>query len=128
MEIPGNTRKYQLAAETRLIEAWKAVLIEDNCMREVLKLRHRGNYRTRNNHVDFLEPGVDDIYGSAGFVQTTAKLWNASPMSVKEAPTISLAKKEIRNFVTEKMCFLFSADSHLEQTYKKVEREREYMW
>lgn len=103
LEDVGWLSVNQLAAETRLIEAWKAVHIEDNCMREVLKLRHRGNYRTRNNHVDFLEPGVDDIYGSAGFVQTTAKLWNASPMSVKEAPTINLAKKEIRKFVTEKI-------------------------
>ena len=72
-------------------------------MKEVLKPRHKGNYRTRSNHVDFLEHGVDDIHGSAGFVQTTARLWNDSPMSVKEATTISLAKKEIRRFVRDKI-------------------------
>ena len=68
-------------------------------MKEVLKLRHKGNYNTRTNHVDFLDPGVGDIHGSAGFVHTTAKLWNKAPLSVKEAHTLSSAKKEIRNFV-----------------------------
>ena len=93
----------QLAPENRLIKAWKSVHLEDYCMKEVLQLRHKGNYRTRINHVDFLDLGVDDIYGSCGFVKTTAKLWNESPMSVKEATTISLAKKEIRRFVMEKI-------------------------
>ena len=89
----------QLAAETRLIEAWKTLHLEDYCMKDVLKLRHKGNYNTRTNHVDYLDPGVSDIHGSAGFVQTTAKLWNKAPLSVKEAHTLSSAKKEIRNFV-----------------------------
>ena len=93
----------QLAAETRLIEAWKSFHIENYCMKEVLKPRYKGNYRTRSNHVDFLELGVDDIHGSAGFVQTTARLWKDSPMSVKEATTISLAKKEIRRIVRDKI-------------------------
>ena len=68
-------------------------------MKEVLKLRHKGNYNTRTNHVDFLDPGVSDIHGSAGFVHTTAKLWNKAPLSVKDAQSLSLAKQEIRNFV-----------------------------
>ena len=93
----------QLAAETRLVEAWKSVHIDNYCMRDVIKLRPKGNYNTRMNKVEFLDTGVDDIHGSAGFVQTTAKLWNAAPISVKEALTISLAKKEIRKFVLEKI-------------------------
>ena len=42
----------QLAAETRLIEAWKSVHIDDYCMKDVLKLRHKGSYNTRSKHVD----------------------------------------------------------------------------
>ena len=91
----------QLAAETRLIEAWKTVHFEDYCMKDVLKLRHKGSYNTRSNQVNYLEAGVEDVYGSAGFVKTTAKLWNKSPNSVKEAPSISSAKTEIRRFVKE---------------------------
>ena len=69
-------------------------------MKDILKLRNKGNYNTRSNNVDYLDTGVED--GSAGFVNITAKLWNKSPNSVKEAPTISLAKKE-RRFVTEEI-------------------------
>ena len=103
LEDSGWLSVNQLAAETRLVEAWKSVHIEDYCMNEVLQLRHKGSYRTRTNHVDFLESGVDDIYGSAGFVHTTAKLWNESPLSVKEATSINSAKREIRKFVIEKI-------------------------
>ena len=93
----------QLAAETRLIEAWKTVHLEDYCMKDVLKLRHKGNNNTRRNHVNFLDTGVEDIYGSSSFVNSTAKLWNKSPDSVKEAPSLSSAKKEIRRFVKEEI-------------------------
>ena len=58
---------------------------------------------TRSNNVDYLDTGVEDIYGSAGFVNTTAKLWNKSPQLVKEAATISIAKREIRKFVLEEI-------------------------
>ena len=70
-------------------------------MNEVLHLRHKGTYRTRQNHVNFLETGVEDLYGSAGFVNTTAKIWNKSPNSVKDAKSLSIAKREIRKFVKE---------------------------
>ena len=103
LEESGWLSVNQLAAETRLIEAWKSVHIEDYCMNEVLQLRNKGNYRTRTNHVNFLETGVDDTYGSASFVHTTAKLWNESPLSVKEATNIHSAKREIRKFVLEKI-------------------------
>ena len=86
----------QLATEISLLKAWKSCHKEDYCMKEVLKLRPKGNYRTKIKHVDFLDSGVDDICEFAGFVHTTAKLWNVSPFSLKDAPTISLAKKEIR--------------------------------
>ena len=92
-----------LAAETRLLEAWKSVHLEEYCMKDVLKIRPKSNYNTRRNHVNFLETGAEDIYGSAGFVNTTAKLWNKSPDSVKEATSLSQAKREIRTFVIEEI-------------------------
>ena len=72
-------------------------------MKDVLKIRKKGNYNTRRNHVNFLEAGVEDIYGSAGFANTTAKLWNKSPDSIKEAISLSQAKTEIRRFVKEEI-------------------------
>ena len=95
----------QLAAQTRLIQAWKSVHLENNCMKDVLHLRPKGNYNTRLNNVDLLDTGVEDIYGSAGFVNATAKLWNKAPKSVKEASSLCVAKREIRKFVEEKIPF-----------------------
>ena len=68
-------------------------------------MQKKGNYNTRLNNVDLLDTGVDDLYGSAGFVHATAKLWNKAPMSVKEASSLSLAKREIRKFVEEEIPF-----------------------
>ena len=72
-------------------------------MKEILHLRPKGNYRTRQNHIDYLDTGVNDIYGSAGFVYTTAKLWNRAPLAVKEATSINIAKIEIRKFVMDEI-------------------------
>ena len=103
LEDMGWFSMNQFLAETRLLEAWKTVHVDDYCMQDILKLRYKGSYNTRSNQVDFLDTGVEDIYGSAGFVNLTAKLWNKSPISVKEAPSLSLAKQEIRKFVKEKI-------------------------
>ena len=103
LEDVGWLSVNQIAAETRLIEAWKSVNQEDYCMKEVLHLRPKGTYNTRQNHIDFLQTGVDDIYGSAGFVHTTAKLWNKAPESVKLAPSLKLAKEKIKQFVREEI-------------------------
>ena len=95
----------QLAAQTRLIQAWKSLHEENNCLKEVLHLRPKGNYNTRLNNVDLLDTGVEDLYGSAGFAHATAKLWNKAPASIKDAPSISIAKREIRKWVEEEIPF-----------------------
>ena len=69
----------------------------------VLQLRPKSNYNTRQNQMDLLDPGVDDIYGSAGFVNTTAKLWNKAPISVKLASSLDQAKQKIKQFVREEI-------------------------
>ena len=43
------------------------------------------------------------IYGSAGFVKTTAKLWNKAPMSIKLASSLDQAKERIKKFVREEI-------------------------
>ena len=74
-------------------------------MRDVLHLRPKGNYNTRLNQVDLLDTGVEDLHGSASFVHATAKLWNKAPLSIKEASSFNVAKREIRKFVEEKIPF-----------------------
>ena len=69
----------------------------------LLHLRPKRNYRTRQNLIDFFDTGVNDIYGSAGFVHTTARLWNKAPLTVKEATFINIVKIEIRKFVMDEI-------------------------
>ena len=85
----------QMAAESRLVEAWKTANLEDYCLKDTLKKRQKGTYATRSSNEEFFERGVDDLHGSAGFVNPTAKIWNEAPKAVKSA------KRHIRNFVKE---------------------------
>ena len=89
----------QLSAEIRLIEAWKAANSEGYCLGETLVKQHKRGYATRSNDVVLFDLGANDIHGSTGFVNTTAKLWNRSPVEIKKASTLDQAKREIRKFV-----------------------------
>ena len=89
----------QLSAEIRLIEAWKAANLEAYCLGETLVKQSKSGYATRSNDVVLFDLGANDIHGSTGFVNTTAKLWNRSPVEIKKASTLDQAKREIRKFV-----------------------------
>ena len=89
----------QLAAETRLVEAWKTAKSEDYCLNDILKKKRKGPYSTRSNDKDLFERGVEDLHGSADFVNPTARIWNEAPDEIKNATRLSEAKRCIRNFV-----------------------------
>ena len=91
----------QLSAEIRLIEAWKGANLEDYCLGETLVKQKKSAYATRSNDVVLFDLGVNDIHGSTGFVNTTARLWNKCPVEIKKASTLDKAKREIRNFVKD---------------------------
>ena len=90
----------QLCAETRLVEAWKAVHLEDYCMKDTLTIREKSKHmRTRSNDHTLLETGQKDKYSNGSFLYLTAKVWNSAPQSVKEATTLYQAKGAIKRFV-----------------------------
>ena len=89
----------QLSAQTRLVEAWKTANLEDYCLQNTLHKAKKGHYATRRNENVLFDQGIDDLYGSASFVNQTAKLWNMAPDNIKKAKNIDQAKREIRNFV-----------------------------
>ena len=89
----------QLAFETRLVEAWKTSKTQDYCLNDILTKKMKGPYSTRSNSQDLFERGVDDLHGSAGFVNPTARIWNIAPEEVKNANSLSEVKRHIRNFV-----------------------------
>ena len=89
----------QIASESRLIEAWKTAKFEDYCLNDTLKKRVKNSYSTRTQNQDFFERGVNDLKGSVGFVNSTARIWNQAPEEIRCAKTLTEAKRHIRNYV-----------------------------
>ena len=90
----------QLAANIRLIEAWKSVHIknypvqlEPNKKSESQTDRELRPSSTRQ----FNENSRTKI-GEHSFCCNAAKLWNQAPLSIKEAKTLHSAKREIKKF------------------------------
>ena len=89
----------QMAAESRLIQAWKTAYNQDYCLNDTLKKRHKSSYQTRSQQQDYFERGVLDLHGSVGFVNSTAKIWNSAPDKIKTASSLPEARRNIRAFV-----------------------------
>ena len=89
----------QMAAESRLIHAWKTAYNHDYCLNDTLKKRHKSSYQTRSQQQDFFERGVPDLHGSVGFVNTTAKIWNSASEEIRTSASLSEARRHIRNYV-----------------------------
>ena len=90
----------QICAQTRLIEAWKTINVEDYCLGEVLRLKKKSEHMcTRSNKQDLFETSQPNKFANASFAQKTSQIWNECPKSVKEAKSLTLAKKAIRQFV-----------------------------
>ena len=89
----------QMSAQTRLMEAWKAINVDDYCMKDTLKIRTKGAYKTRSSDMVLLDHGDDGLH--TGFANPTSKIWNKAPRKIKQAESIYQAKKSIRDYVAE---------------------------
>ena len=68
-------------------------------MKDTLKIRKKGAYRTRSSNLVLLEHGDDGLH--TGFANPTSKIWNRASAKLKEAKTLNQAKKLIREYVKE---------------------------
>ena len=91
----------QMCAQTRLMEAWKSINLENYCMSDNLKVRQKGAYKTRSSDLVLLDHGEDGVHTS--FVNPTSKIWNKAARDLKQAETLDQAKKSIRKYVIEKV-------------------------
>ena len=92
----------QLCAETRLLEAWKTVHVENYCLEDTLKLKRRPKTQymsTRSTAHTLLETGQRDRFSNGSFVHKTALIWNTAPKNVRQATNLCQAKTLIRTFV-----------------------------
>ena len=85
----------QMAAETRLLETWKAINVPKYPLKQFFKKKTVNGRETRATvRGDLLEYGA-----SKCFWNVASKLYNGSPSNIKCATTISQAKREIKKFV-----------------------------
>ena len=85
----------QLAAEVRLVEAWKAIHQDSS----LSGLFQRIDSSTRANSHNAVKIGLNSAIKESSFLHPSAKLWNMAPPTVVNAPTESQARKGIRAFV-----------------------------
>ena len=90
----------QLNAETRLLEAWKAIHTDGYCMSDLLPVKSKNKHMsTRSDDETLMEQGQSHKFINGSFSHRTAQIWNAAPRGVKEASSIYTAKRTIRQFV-----------------------------
>ena len=79
------------------MEAWKSLNITGNPVKlENNQLRRDMNGReVRSTTVKLWKEHTKVSNAKESFIRDTAKLWNNAPMSVKNAKSMNLAKKEI---------------------------------
>ena len=89
----------QLCGETRLIEAWKTVHLDNYCMRDILTIKEKSSYMsTRSNDTVMLEQGGINKFSNARFVNMTAKIWNECAREIKEETQFDKAKHLIKEY------------------------------
>ena len=89
-----------MAAQIKLLEAWKSINIEGYPVQlENNQLKRQTNGReVRSNTVQLWKDDTKITNAKESFIRDAAKLWNNVPIPVKNAKSLYLAKKEIIKF------------------------------
>ena len=86
----------QLAGQIKLVEAWKAVNVENYPIQlEYNQLNRNTNGRAvRETTMKLWKDDTKVTSARESFIRDAAKLWNNAPLNVKNAKTLYAAKKE----------------------------------
>ena len=88
----------QLAAQVKLTEMWKAVNTENYPIQMAAQVIPEVGMATRADHQGrLLEPGHSKKTMQS-FVGDASRVWNKAPSKIKEANSIGMAKKAIKDF------------------------------
>ena len=90
----------QLASQIKLVEAWKAVNLEDYPIQpENNQLQRNANGRAvRKSTVKLWKDDTKCATAKESFLRDAAELWNNAPLSVKNTKSLYSAKNEIVKF------------------------------
>ena len=104
VSIPSMLEKHkfpsinQLAAEVKLMETWKAMNIEKypTKMEPGKTVENNLTKALRTTSTRELKDSAKTKIGEQSFIINAGKIWNKAPSNIKEAKTLSLAKKFIK--------------------------------
>ena len=88
----------QLACETRLIEVWKSLNIENYCLKDVFE-RVEFSRQTRGSQKIRLKSSFKTQLRENSFQYPSVQLWNSAPQEITNALTESKARAAIKAYV-----------------------------
>ena len=89
----------QLSCEIRLIEVWKALNLNNNCLANLFEKATANNGRTRSAGLNKIKPPFKSRVRENSFVYPSIQIWNSAPSEVTTAETESKARTAIRKYV-----------------------------
>ena len=91
----------QLACQTRLVETWKALHLENYCLNDVFERVESGTIRTRSSNKIKLKSHFKTRIRETSFQLPSVHLWNSAPTEITEATSESRARAEVQKYVMQ---------------------------
>ena len=89
----------QINAQAKLTEAWKIAHTENYPIKWEKRIPNEGHRTTRSITAEkFIKIGSSNL-SSATCKSDSIRAWNKAPVAIKNAKTLTHAKKEIKSFV-----------------------------
>ena len=89
----------QMSCETRLIEVWKSLNIENYCLKDIFERADSAKVNVRNTSKNRLKSNFKSRLRENSFYYPSVRLWNNAPTEVTNAMTESAARTAIRKYV-----------------------------
>ena len=91
----------QLACEVRLVETWKALNVDNYCLKDIFEKVEVRGINTRSSNKIRLKSHFKSRLRDSSFQYPSVQLWNGAPQEITEAKTEAAARIAIRKFVKE---------------------------
>ena len=89
----------QMSAEVRLIEVWKALNVEDYCLKDIFQRVESAKTNVRSSGKNRIKSTFKSKLRENSFHYPSVRLWNTAPTEITMATTESAARNAIRKYV-----------------------------
>ena len=89
----------QMSAEVRLIEVWKALNVEDYCLKDIFQRVESAKTNVRSSGKNRIKSTFKSKLRENSFHYPSVRLWNTAPTEITCATTESAARRAIKKYV-----------------------------